>query len=63
MVWIKLGLYPKGTYNKLSFKECWSLITLYKVLKKINFDAYVLDLAEDMGISREFDISCLLIWM
>ena len=44
MVWIKLGLYPKGTYNKLSFKECWSLITLYKVLKKINFDAYVLDL-------------------
>ena len=52
MVRIKPEWYPKVTYKKLHSKN----VGPYRVLKKINSNAYVVDFPENMGISNIFNI-------
>ena len=52
MVQIKPEHYPKGTYKQLHLRSAGP----YKVLKKINSNAYVLDLPKDMEISNVFNV-------
>ena len=52
MLQIRPERYPPGTVKKLHARSAGS----FKILKKINSNAYVVDLPSDFGINLSFNI-------
>ena len=56
MVWTRPEQYPPGIVKKLHARSAGP----FKILKKINSNAYLVDLSPDFGISPPFNIEDLI---
>jgi len=56
MVQIRPKRYPPGIIKKLHARSAGS----FKILRKINYNAYVVDFSPDFGISPSFNIKDLI---
>ena len=58
MVHLKKDKFPRGTYNKLK----WKNIESFQILRKFSANAYEIELTRDVGISSIFNVSDLYLY-